>query len=399
MSHSTESPQLSVERFDSGAAKKFSSLCFAASVVGLLLSAIGLFNSREQFAFSWLFGFMFVLTLCVGCLFWTILHNATDSEWGVLVRRQMENVASVIPYLSVFFLPLILFCAPILWKWWNVPHGQDALLDAKAAFLNQNFFWVRYLVYFIGLGGLGVALRASSMAQDEDGAPRHTFRLRKLAIGGLPVMAVCLTFAAVDWLMGLDYHWFSTMWGVYIFAGAAGSSMALLVLIVTGLKKAGHLKAVNLEHYHIMGKFMLAFTVFWAYIAYSQYMLIWYANIPEETIYFKIRNTEGWHTLTTILVFGRFFIPFPILLFQATKKNPKFLCGVACWIIAMQLLDHYIIVLPSLHQTGVSFSIYDFSSVLAVAGAAAGFFFRRLASANVFPNRDPRLAGSVALTN
>jgi fucose 4-O-acetylase-like acetyltransferase len=311
----------------------------------------------------------------------------------------MENVASVIPYLSVFFLPLILFCAPILWKWWDLPPGQDALLDNKAAFLNHNFFWVRYVAYFLGLGGFAVALRSTSMAQDEDGASRHTFRLRKLAIGGLPVMAVCLTFAAVDWLMGLDYHWFSTMWGVYIFAGAAGSSMALLVLIITGLKKAGYLKAVNLEHYHIMGKFMLAFTVFWAYIAYSQYMLIWYANIPEETIYFKIRNTEGWHALTTILVLGRFFIPFPILLFQGTKKNPKFLCAVACWIIAMQLLDHYIIVLPSLHQTGVSPSVYDFASVLAVAGAAAGFFFRRLASANIFPNRDPRLSGSVALTN
>jgi hypothetical protein len=399
MSHSTESPNLSVERFDSGVAKKFSSMCFAASVVGLLVSAIGLFTSREQFAFSWLFGFMFVLTLCVGCLFWTILHSATDSEWGILVRRQMENVASVIPYLSVFFLPLILFCAPILWKWWDLPPGQDALLDNKAAFLNHNFFWVRYVAYFLGLGGFAVALRSTSMAQDEDGASRHTFRLRKLAIGGLPVMAVCLTFAAVDWLMGLDYHWFSTMWGVYIFAGAAGSSMALLVLIITGLKKAGYLKAVNLEHYHIMGKFMLAFTVFWAYIAYSQYMLIWYANIPEETIYFKIRNTEGWHALTTILVLGRFFIPFPILLFQGTKKNPKFLCAVACWIIAMQLLDHYIIVLPSLHQTGVSPSVYDFASVLAVAGAAAGFFFRRLASANIFPNRDPRLSGSVALTN
>ena len=399
MSHSTESPNLSVERFDSGVAKKFSSMCFAASVVGLLVSAIGLFTSREQFAFSWLFGFMFVLTLCVGCIFWTILHSATDSEWGILVRRQMENVASVIPYLSVFFLPLILFCAPILWKWWDLPPGQDALLDNKAAFLNHNFFWVRYVAYFLGLGGLAVALRSTSVAQDEDGASRHTFRLRKLAIGGLPVMAVCLTFAAVDWLMGLDYHWFSTMWGVYIFAGAAGSSMALLVLIITGLKKAGYLKAVNLEHYHIMGKFMLAFTVFWAYIAYSQYMLIWYANIPEETIYFKIRNTEGWHALTTILVLGRFFIPFPILLFQGTKKNPKFLCAVACWIIAMQLLDHYIIVLPSLHQTGVSPSVYDFASVLAVAGAAAGFFFRRLASANIFPNRDPRLSGSVALTN
>jgi hypothetical protein len=220
-----------------------------------------------------------------------------------------------------------------------------------------------------------------------------------MAIGGLPIFAVCLTFAAVDWLMGLDYHWFSTMWGVYIFAGAAGSSMALLVLVITGLKNAGYLKAVNVEHYHIMGKFMLAFTVFWAYIAYSQYMLIWYANMPEETIYFKVRNTEGWHILTSILVVGRFFIPFPLLLFQASKKNPKILCSIAAWMIAMQLLDHYIIVLPSLHQTGVSFSIYDIASLLAVGGAASGLFFRKVASANLFPTRDPRLVGSVNLSN
>lgn len=399
MSHSSDTQNLTAERLDAGLARKYSSLSFAISAVGLVISAVGLFSNREQFAFSWLFGCMFVLTLCVGGLFWTILHNATDSEWGVLVRRQMENLASIIPYLSVFFLPLVLLCAPILWKWWDMAPGQDPILDAKAGFLNHQFFWIRFFAYFLGLGGVALALRNASVAQDDDGSPKHTYFLRKAAIAGLPIFAVCLTFAAVDWLMGLDYHWFSTMWGVYIFAGAAGSSMALLVLVITGLKRAGYLSAVNVEHYHIMGKFMLAFTVFWAYIAYSQYMLIWYANMPEESIYFKIRNTEGWHTLTCILVVGRFFIPFPLLLFQGSKKNPKILCSIAAWMIAMQILDHYIIVLPSLHQTGVSLSIYDIGSLLAVAGAASGLFFRKLVSANLFPTRDPRLAGSVALSN
>lgn len=399
MSHSPESEHLVAERIDAGIARKYSSLSFTVSLVGLAISAIGLFSNQKQFAHSWLFGCMFVFTLCVGGLFWTILHNATDSEWGVLVRRQMENIASVIPVMAIFFLPLVLFFAPILWEWWDLSLDDHPLLKAKSAFLNHPFFQFRFIAYFLGLGGVALALRGASVAQDEDGASKHTYFLRKMAIGGLPIFAVCLTFASVDWLMGLDYLWFSTMWGVYIFAGSAGSSMALLVLIVYALKRAGYLKAVNAEHFHVMGKFMLAFTVFWAYIAYSQYMLIWYANMPEESVYFKIRNTEGWHVLTCILVVGRFFIPFPLLLFQGIKKNPKYLCGVAAWMILMQLLDHYIIVLPSLHRTGVSLSIYDISSLLAVAGAAAHVFLKRLASVNLFPTRDPRLSGSVTLSN
>jgi len=399
MSHSSESSSLSAEQFDPSKGQKLASMSFAISAVGLAVSALGFITSREQFAFSWLFGFVLVFTLASGALFWTVLHHATDSEWGILVRRQMENVASVLPMLGVLFLPLLLGCAPILWKWWNVAPGIDPLLDAKAAYLNHTFFTVRYVLFFVGLGGVAMILRSRSVAQDHDAASSHTFAMRKAAIIGLPVFGVCLTFAAVDWLMGLDYHWFSTMWGVYIFAGAAGSSMALLVLIVTALKNAGYLKPVNLEHYHVMGKFMLAFTIFWAYIGYSQYMLIWYANIPEETIYFKIRNTESWHLLSSFLVVGRFFIPFPFLLFQSTKKKPKVLCRVALWMILMQILDLYVIVLPSLHQTGISPSIYDIASVAAVGGAAAGLYFKRLSSASIFPTRDPRLAGSVNLHN
>ena len=399
MSHSTESSNLTAERFDPARGRRLSIGSFGIAAVGFLVSAIGLLNNREQFAFSWLFAFFAVFAICVGGLFWTILHHATDSEWSVLLRRQMENIASVIPSLSVLFLPLLLLCAPILWKWWDIAPGVDPLLDAKAPYLNHTFFTVRYVVFFLGLGGVALVLRGRSMAQDADGLAVHTFAMRKAAIIGLPVLGVGLTFAAVDWLMGLDYHWFSTMWGVYIFAGAAGSSMALIVLVVTWLKSAGYLKAVNQEHYHAMGKFMFAFTVFWAYIGYSQYMLIWYANIPEETIYFKIRNTESWNILSTLLVAGRFFAPFPLLLFQGTKKKQKLICLVAGLMIAMQLLDLYVIVLPSLHQTGVSPSIYDLSSLVAVAGFAAGIFFQKLSSTYIFPIKDPRLSGSVNLHN
>ena len=144
MSHSPESEHLVAERIDAGIARKYASLSFTVSLVGLVISAIGFFANQKQFAHSWLFGCMFVLTLCVGGLFWTILHNATDSEWGVLVRRQMENIASVIPVLGIFFLPLILFCASTLWKWWELGPGEDPLFDAKAAFLNRPFFWFRF---------------------------------------------------------------------------------------------------------------------------------------------------------------------------------------------------------------------------------------------------------------
>ena len=202
-------------------------------------------------------------------------------------------------------------------------NAHDPLLLAKAAYLNKPFFYARAIIYFVFFVVSSTFLRAFSIAQDSDGSAAYTVLNRRVTFSSAIPFAICLTFAAVDWLMGLDYHWYSTMWGVYIFAGTALSSMCVLVLIITALRGAGYLReVVTLEHYHIMGKLMLAFTIFWAYIGFSQYMLIWYANIPEETIYFLHRNTASWWYLSQFMVVGHFFVPFLLLLFHRGKKTP-----------------------------------------------------------------------------
>ncbi|MFM8807394.1 MAG: hypothetical protein ACKOJB_00555, partial [Chthoniobacterales bacterium] len=363
------------------------------------LAAWGGMTYSKQFAFSWLFAFAFFFTICAGSLFWILVHHAVDADWSVAVRRQLENVAWLFPIIALLFIPIILN-APTLFKWMKIAPGVDPLLDGKAAYLNQPFFWTRAAFY---LGFFSIAaflLRRNSVRQDKDGDARYTWSSRKMVFGMIPLFALSLTFGAFDWLMGLDFHWFSTMWGVYIFAGSALSSMCVLVLLVTALRSAGYLEGiVSIEHYYIMGKLMLAFTVFWAYIGFSQYMLIWYANIPEETIYFLRRNTGSWNTLNIIMVIGHFFLPFVVLLFQGTKKRPALLCAVAVWILLMHMLDMYIIVLPTYHKAGASPHWLDLVCVLAIGATLAAVFMKRLGDTPLWPLRDPRLKRSINLRN
>jgi hypothetical protein len=387
------------EYFEPNRFAALSLLLGLSAFVALALSVAGAIFDPHQFSFSWLFAFAFFFTLCAGCLFWIIVHHATDAEWSVVVRRQLENIALLVSVLAIFFVP-ILVLRHHLYEWMNIPRGHEATLDSKRAYLNWQFYLLRTIFYFGFFILASFFLRKLSIRQDKDGNPRFTVTMRKIAFAGLPLFALSLTFGAFDWLMSLNYHWFSTMFGVYIFAGTAGSSMSLLVLVITALRSAGYLKdVVTVEHYHIMGKWMLAFCVFWAYIGFSQYMLIWYANMPEETQYFLTRNTESWWALSLFLVIGRFFGPFAILLMRSIKKHPGQLCYVSGWIVGMQLLDIYIVILPALHGTGVHVSIWDLVSLIAI-GATLGFvYLRLLARSSLFPVRDPRLIESLKLTN
>ena len=371
----------------------------ATALAGYVAIFAGAAFDPKQFAFSYLFAFTFFFTICLGGLFWILVHHAVDAEWSVVVRRQLENLAGLLPVMGLLFAPLV-FVAPNLWEWMRPENARDPLLLEKWPYLTPWFFWGRTGFYFVFFSAAAVWLRANSILQDKDGAVRHTALNRRITFASLPLFALCLTFCAIDWLMGLDYRWFSTMWGVYIFAGAALSALCVLVLVITSLRGAGYFRnVITPEHYHIIGKLMLAFTIFWAYIGFSQYMLIWYGNIPEETIYFLRRNTASWQVLSTVLVAGHFFVPFLLLLPNPGKRSPAFLCGVAVWILLMHLLDIYVVVLPALHKTGVAVSWMDFACLAAVGCTLAAVFLKRLGDAPLWPLRDPRLPQSIALKN
>ena len=252
-----------------------------------------------------------------------------------------------------------------------------------------------------------------SLKQDRTGDVRPTFAARRFSCGALPVFAMTLTFAAVDWLMTMTYTWFSTMWGVYIFAGSAMSSMALIIVIVTAFKSLGYLKIVNEEHYHIKGKLMHAFVIFWAYITFSQYFLIWYANITEETQFYLIRNTGGWSYVSMMLMVTHFIIPFVILLVRGVKKNTVKVGIVSGWLLGAHMLDMYWIVIPMrgprLAAQGLIDStnpivaehawIGDIVAVVTMVSVLTYVFLRYVSRHSLYPCGDPRLEESMKLTN
>lgn len=459
-------------------------------------------DAAGAMGYSWLFAVVFFLSLAVGGLFWTLLHHASNSGWGTVVRRLMENLANLIPVMLVVSIPLLFSFVGFrdkLWEWF--PKREAALvaatekaekekaayitsrtaevekakaaveaakkdladiatpspghrahlerrigdLEKKAAklakedlseegakqtlvdknflesaallfnkrgYLNETFWWVRQIFYFVALSGIAFILRRWSVNLDRDGDPKWFRWMRRWSCGFLPFFATAWTFLVFDWLMGLDYTWFSTMWGVYLFAGAALNSMGFLIILLTLLRKAGYLKdVVTMEHYHLMGKLMHAFVIFWAYIAFSQFFLIWYANITEETKFYLTRNTDFWNTYTiTFLVIGHFFVPFVALLLRSVKKLPYVISGIAGWNLLMHALDIYWIIIPErgpsltadsghLSMTIPGAWVYDLLAFVAVGGLFAFALLRMLASASLFPCRDPRLDESLNVVN
>lgn len=384
----------------------------AIGALGVVACLLGAMRHPTRMAFAWHFAFMYGFTLCAGALFWTLLHHATDSGWSVIPRRLMENLASLFPLVAVAFLP-VLFAGSRLFSWMAIHPAEDVLLARKAAYLNLPFFYGRAALYFAIFLFFGGVLRRLSVRQDASAEPGLSLWMRKLSYAGIPLFAMALTFGAFDWLMGLDYRWFSTMWGVYIFSGSALSAMAFLVVVTRWLQANGWLKEVTVEHYHLMGKLLLAFTIFWAYIAFSQYFLIWYANMPEETLFFVRRSEGSWKWLAAVLIFGQFLLPFVLLLLQWSKKRINVLTGIAVWLLLMHAVDLYWIILPQSQFNGghaeyealkgvvpgVDFRWMDVAAFVAVMGPLGYAFLRRVASASLIPVRDPRLEESLHCHN
>ena len=374
-----------------------------AGAIGVvsLGASFALGGHGEQLAFSYLTGFVYWLTIALGGLFFVLLHYLARSGWSVVVRRLAEHVMGTLPLFAVLFIP-VYFGMHSLFHWTHADAvAHDPLLQHKAAYLNEGFFLGRAVFYFIVWTGLAIFFWRQSASQDSGGEVATTKRLQTLSAPAMVLFGVTLTFAAFDWLMSLEPHWFSTIFGVYVFAGCVVSIFSLLILLVLQLKASGAMtQVVTWEHFHDMGKMLFGFVVFWAYIGFSQFMLIWYANIPEETFWFELRWADpGWRWASIFLAAGHFVVPFFFLISQPVKRNRVTLTIGALWMLAMHYVDIYWLVMPTLHHEAFKLSLLDLTCWLGVGGlffAVLGYLMQRNA---LVPVRDPRLPESLAFEN
>ncbi|HVS15166.1 MAG TPA: hypothetical protein VMV46_14655 [Thermoanaerobaculia bacterium] len=372
-------------------------------VVGLAgAGASALLAARQpaQFYHSWLVAFLFFLSISLGALFFVLVHHAAKAGWGVVVRRLAENIAACLPVLLVLFVPIYLGRHE-LYHWTDAAAvAHDPLLQAKSAYLSTAGFLLRAAIYCVAWSFLSLLFLRLSRRQDrtaEEGLSRQMIRWSGPA---LLVFALTLTFAAFDWIMALDAHWYSTMFGVYFFSGSVVSCFAFLCVLTVLLRGSGCLRdVVTLEHFHDLGKLLFAFTVFWAYIAFSQFFLIWYANLPEETTFFLRRLEGSWKLATLLLAMGHFVVPFFFLMPRGIKRRPPLLLAGAVWMLLMHLLDLYWLVMPNLHAEGVRLSLLDLTCLVAVGGLFLAVLGALLRSAALVPIRDPRLVESLSFEN
>ena len=369
-------------------------------VVGLGLSLVGYFTDSMQFFHSYLAAMGFWISIALGGLFLTILHHLTGAVWSVALRRVFENVMATLPYLAILFLP-VLFGIKELYHW-SHPDAvmHDQLLQEKAPYLNPPFFIIRTVFYFAVWIVLSRLLYQESISQDGAAKPTELRRARKISPPGVILFALTISFAAFDWLMSLDAHWYSTIFGVYIFGGSVMGVLAFITTALLLMRRSGILaESITVEHYHDLGRLLFTFVVFWSYIAFSQYFLIWYANIPEETIFFQHRWVGAWKGVSLLLALGHFLVPFLILMIRAAKRNMLSLGVMSVWLLFMHMVDLHWIVLPNLHPEGFQLSWMDVTTFLGVGGLFVWRFWTQTANHALVPIRDPRLQKSLTIKN
>jgi hypothetical protein len=372
----------------------------ALGIVGLALSGVGLFVNSRQFFYSYLVAFAFWTSVGLGALFFTMLHHLVNASWSVVLRRLFENIMSILPVMFIFFLPIALGLGN-LYEWGNAEKvAADHALHAKTGYLNTGFFLTRTFLYLLIWSLLSVALYRLSIRQDKGHTAELAVKMKKVSAAGMILFAVTLTFAAWDWLMSLDAHWYSTIFGAYYFAGSALTALVIIILTAVYLKSKQILAdKITAEHYHDLAKLLFAFMVFWAYMAFSQYFLIWYANIPEETIWYQHRWTGSWKIASLLLAFGHFAVPFLVLISRAAKRSTRLLMLAGIWMLLMHWLDLHWLALPNLHPDGFAPSWMDLTTLVGIGGIFMALVWRRMGSQPIVPVGDPKLQASIDFVN
>ena len=369
--------------------------------VGALGSLLGLLIDSRQFAFAWLLAFMFYLGLGLGALFLVMIHHLFDAGWSVSIRRLCEHLACLLfPWLALMFVPIALL-APTLYEWMRLGAGQhDHALQAKWPLFTKPMWYGVSAVVFAVWWWLSRGLRRWSLAQDRTGAAACTYKLRRYSAGGMFLFAVTLTLASILWMKALVHQWFSTMYGVYYFAGSVWFALATVYFLTMVFKRTGTLGAVLHEHqFYFLGTLMLAFTVFYAYIHFSQYFIIWNANLPEETYWYVVREKGNWFYVGLVIIFGHFFLPFLAMLRIDLKLTFAWMAPLCVWAWLMHYVDLGFNVLPVVSPDGFPFPwVWLHLACLALMGGVLALVFRRDFNRHPpFPIRDPRLCEAMGL--
>jgi hypothetical protein len=387
-------------------ASSFGKMAFGVGAAALALAVVlGGGPLSKQFTSSYLVAFMYVLAIGLGALWFVTIQHLTNAKWSTVVRRVAEILAANMAILAVLALPVvvpILLGHSELYEWSDPAKiTHNTALAHKAGYLNLKFFLVRCVVYFGFWTLLSRHFLKRSLEQDTSGKPEINGSLQALSAPSMILFALTLTFCAVDLLMSLDPDFFSTIFGVYYFAGAVASGYSFLALSLMWLQGKGRLThSVNREHYHDLGKMMFAFgVVFWSYIAFSQFMLIWYGDLPEETHWFKDRFRGDWGVVSWTLLACHFVIPFFGLISRHVKRNRKTLAFWAFWLLTIEYLDLYWLIMPTLSRESIPFHVVDILCWVGLLGIFIGGAATRAKGLNLVPTKDPRLAASLAFQN
>ena len=394
-----------------------------AVVFGLLLCVYGFIDDKQQFAYSYLTAFMFFLSIGLGSLFLVLMHHLFDAGWSAPIRRYLEHLSCLLfPWLAIAFIP-IGFLAVDIYPWMSLDPHTDHALHAKVALFNKPMWYTASVVLFLLWGWLTHRLRYWSLQQDKSGTadfegkllfPERLMagftrnfqglsferdnqqvmctRMMRIHAGyGVILFAFSLTLGCILWMKSIQHQFFSTMYGVYYFAGSVWVSIATAWIIGRILKARGHLPQLHRLQFYHLGTLLLAFTVFYAYIHFSQYFLIWNAAVPEETFWYVMREKGTWMYIGVALIVGHFVIPFLALLRIDGKLTNKLMVPVFIWVVLMHYMDMTFNVMPEIHADGPSPALADLGAFLLLGGSLAMIFIGNLFDHPICPLRDPRM--------
>ena len=365
---------------------------------GGVLALIGAFVNTTQFGYSYLLAFMFFLSIALGGLFLTLLHHLFDASWSVATRRVTEHLAWLLPVMGALWIPLAILAPGYIYDWMRVDPRTDHALHAKQPIFTLPWFYAISVGLFVIWTWLVWNLRKNSLEQDKTGAAIHTIKMRFHSGYGIFAFALTLTGAAIFWVMALEYQWYSTMYGVYYFAESIWTTAATLYVITLLLARLGPLKPVVTKNtMHCIALVWFAFTVFYAYIHFSQYFLQWNANLPEETFWYVKREQGSWWQIGMLIVFGHFALPFLALLRIDAKLNPTVMIPLAVWVWLMHYCDVSFNIMPVIHPDGFVLSWMDLACLAFIGGVLAEVFIRYFNAHPPFPVKDPRLGESLGV--